>query len=466
MKIVAITACPTGVAHTYMAAEVLETSAKKLGYDIKVEKQGALGIEDRITEKEIKEADYVIFAVETAIKEEERFSGKKVFRCPVAKPIKEKENIFKLMEESATDYISENGKKEIKSNQKSLKQHILTGVSYIIPLVIAASVIMGIARIGAMFYNVTDIWDAAHETGAGLIPFFHTLDGLGGTALSLMLPVLAGFIAYSISDKPGLPAGLTGGLIASNIGAGFFGALGAGLFAGYFTAFLVKKIKIKGAASSIGPVFLIPVLSVLGTVLITNYVIGVPFTWLNEFLITSLSNMNTTSAIFMAMVLGAMVGFDLGGPFNKAAVVTAMGLIESGVFLPNTAVQVAIIIPTLGYGIATMISGKNFSEGFKNAGNASFIMGIVGISEGAIPFTLANPKKLVFINMLGCAVGSAIAVGLGAVNSIPISGIYGWLLVENWPIYVLAIIVGSLIIAGGAILCKDSFTGEDVDSII
>ncbi len=168
----------------------------------------------------------------------------------------------------------------------------------------------------------------------------------------------------------------------------------------------------------------------------------------------------------MALVLGAMVGFDLGGPVNKAAVVTAMGLLESSIYLPNTAVQVAIIIPTLGYGIATLVQGHKFSAGFKSAGDASLIMGLVGISEGAIPFTLANPKRLVFFNMLGCAVGAAIAVSLGAVNSIPISGIYGWLLVEKWWFYVIGILVGSAIVAFGAIISSESFRGEDVDSII
>ncbi len=468
MKIVAITACPTGVAHTYMAAEKLELNAKKLGYDIHVEKQGALGIEDRIPEAKIKEADLVILAVEVAVKELERFNGKKVYKCPVVLPIKENEHIFQLATNQAQiqEVLNPQNKKEINTTNKSLKQHILTGVSYIIPIVIAASVIMGIARIGGMFLNVTDIWNGDYADNGGLLTFFHTLDGLGGTALGLMLPILAGFIAYSIAEKPALASGFTGGMIASNIGAGFFGALFAGLFAGYVTKFLVENIKIKGAASSIGPVFLIPVGSVLATILITNYVIGIPFTAFNTFLETTLSSLSGTSAIIMAIILGAMVGFDLGGPVNKAAVVTAMGLIESGLYLPNTAVQVAIIIPTLGYGIATMIKGSKFSEGYKNAGSASFIMGIVGISEGAIPFTLANPQKLVFFNMLGCAIGAATAVGLGAINQIPISGIYGWILVENWPLYVLGIIIGSLIVAAGAIICSSSFNGDDVDSII
>lgn len=457
MKIIAITSCPTGIAHTYMAASRLEQSAKKQGYEIKVEKQGAKGIEDRLTKEDIDTADCIIFAVETKVKEEERFANKKIYRCPVSAPIKNPEDVIEKAFMSTKDTVK-------KVQKGSIKNHILTGVSYMIPIVIAASVIMGIARIGAMAFNVTDIWDATHA-GSDLLGFFHTLDGLGGTALGLMLPVFAGFISYSVADKPGLAAGFAGGMLAKNIESGFFGALAAGLLAGYITKFLIDNIKFKGAASSLGTVFLIPVGSVLFTMLLVNYVVGIPFAWLNQALIDGLNSLNGGSTILMAMVVGAMVGADLGGPINKAAVVTAMGLLESGVYAPNTAAQVAIIVPALGYGIVSLIKGQHFSSSFKNAGNASFIMGLVGVSEGAIPFTLANPKILVFVNIIGCGVASSIAVGLGAVNSIPISGIYGWLLVDQWPIYVLAIAVGTCIVAAGAYLTRTSFEAEESSSV-
>ncbi len=457
MKIVAITSCPTGVAHTYMAAKRLEQEAKKLGYQIKVEKQGAKGIEDRLTQKEVDEADLVIFAVETNVQEEERFANKKVYHCPVAAPIKDPAKVFE-------DAIAaKTGEQVVKKSY--FKKHILTGVSYMIPIVIAASVIMGIARIGGMAFNVTDIWDASHA-GKGLLGFFHTLDGLGGTALGLMLPVFAGFTAYSIGNKPALASGFAGGMLAKNIDSGFFGALAAGLIAGYLTKYLVDHLKFNGAKASLATVFLIPVGSVLGTMLIVQFVVGTPFSMLNTFLIQSLNSLDGSSAIVMALIVGAMVGFDLGGPVNKAAVVTAMGLLESGVYGPNTAAQVAIIVPALGYGVASLLKKHQFSESFKNAGSASLIMGLVGVSEGAIPFTLANPKLLVLFNMAGCAIASALAVGLGAVNQIPISGIYGWLLVDRWPIYVLAIVVGTLIVSLGAILSKDAFLSDAEGSVV
>ncbi|MBC2456097.1 PTS fructose transporter subunit IIC [Clostridium beijerinckii] len=349
----------------------------------------------------------------------------------------------------------------------NLKRHVLTGVSYMIPFTIAGAVIMGIARVGGMIYGVTDIWDASHKTAQGLIPFFHTLDGLGGLALGLMLPVFAGFIAYSIADRPGLVAGFVGGVLANNLGTGFLGALAAGLIAGYIVSFMANNIKLPESASSIIPVFILPVFGTLFTVLIMQYIIGQPFSALNNALVQWMSGMSTgSSSLVLALVVGGMVGFDLGGPINKAAVVTAMALISEGLFIANTAAQVAIIIPTLGYGLATFIKRKKFSSELSEAGKASFIMGLVGISEGAIPFTLVNPVRMIPVNVVGCAVGAATAVSLGAVNSIPISGIYGWLLVEKWPVYVLGILVGSLIVAAGAILFGKGFDSDDVESVV
>lgn len=350
---------------------------------------------------------------------------------------------------------------------QDIKRHILTGVSYMIPFTIAGAVIMGIARVGGMVYGVTDIWDAAHQSAEGLIPFFNTLDGLGGIALGLMLPVFAGFIAYSIADRPALCAGFVGGLLANNLGTGFLGALIAGLLAGYVVKIMAENIKLPESASSIIPVFILPVFGTLITVLAMQYVIGGPFAAINQALIDWVSAMSKGgNALVLALVIGGMVGFDLGGPVNKAAVVTSMALIADGLFLANTAAQVAIIIPTLGYGIATLVKKAKFSSELREAGKASFIMGLVGISEGAIPFTLINPVRMIPVNMVGCAVGAAIAVVGGAINEIPISGCYGWLLVQNWPIYVLAIFAGAAIIAAGAIFLGKGFDEEDIDGVM
>ena len=449
MKIVAITACPAGIAHTYMAAKKLETTAQKLGHEIHVEKQGVKGIEDRLPAQAIADADVVILAVDAKVKEEERFEGKKVYRCPVSDPIKDAEKVFE-------EALSGDEKKS--SIVAQLKNHILTGVSYMIPVVIGASLIMGIARVIAMGFGIGDIWDAKYA-GEGVVGFLYTLNSLGGQALGLMLTVFAGYVSYSIADKAGLAAGFAGGMLANSIGAGFFGALAAGLFAGYFTKWLTKTVEFKGALSGLN-LIVTALVTMTVTLLSVNYVIGVPFIWLNDALQAFLTNMSGANALVVAFIVGAMMCSDLGGPINKAAMVTAMGLISSGIYAPNTAAMIGIVIPVLGYGIYSIAFGKNMSAEFRDAGSASLVMGLVGVSEGAIPFTLANPKILVPANMIGGGVGAAVAVALGAVNITTLSGCYGWLLVTNWPAYVLGIVVGALIVAAGAFLARDSFKNE------
>jgi fructose PTS system EIIBC or EIIC component len=352
----------------------------------------------------------------------------------------------------------------LKKFGQDLKKHFLTGVSYMIPLVIAGAVIMGVARIGATFYGIQNIWDASHASSASaLVRLFHTLDGLGGIGLGLMLPVIACGISYSISDKLGIAPGLIAGQLAANLNTGFLGALVAGLLAGYVCLFLSKKVKVPEVASSVVPIFIVPVFGTLITVLIMKYIIGSPLTAINLGLQYWIMSMTTVNAIVLAAIMGAMVGFDLGGPVNKAAVTTAMALIASGIYLPNTAVQVAIIVPPLGAGVATLLSKKKYDSSLREAGKAALIMGFVGISEGAIPFAIESPLKVIPVNMIGSAVASAMAVGLGAVNKAPISGFYGWFVVEKWPVYVLSIAVGAGII--GVLLSLSRKNMPDVEEI-
>lgn len=343
-----------------------------------------------------------------------------------------------------------------------LKKHVLTGISYMIPLVIAGAVIMAVARVGATFYGITDIWDGKYGDSAnGLIALLHSLDGFGGLALGMMFPVIAAFIGYSISDKLAIAPGLVGGLLAKDLGAGFLGALAAGLIAGYACLLIKKYVKLPKAAASIVPVFLVPVFGTLITVLVINYVVGVPFANLNTALESWLNGLSGTNQILMAAIIGAMVGFDLGGPVNKAAVTTAMALLTSGIYAPNTAAQVAIIIPPLGLGLATLIAKKKYSAELREAGKSSLVMGLVGISEGAIPFAVESPLKVIPSTVIGSAVGGALAVGLGAVNQAPISGFYGWFTVMHWPIYVLSIAIGTGVVAGLAVLFRGKTTATD-----
>lgn len=354
----------------------------------------------------------------------------------------------------------------MKKIANEIKNHVLTGISYMIPLVIAGAVIMAISRVGGSLYGITDIWDGSYaESSNGLIRLLHSIDGFGGTALGLMFPVISAFIAYSVVDKLGIAPGLVGGMLVKDINAGFLGAIAAGLIAGYVCLWIRNNVKLPKSMASVVPVFLIPVLGTLVTVLVINYVIGVPFAALNTGLENWLNSLSGGNQILMAAIVGGMVGFDLGGPVNKAAVTTAMALLTSGVYAPNTAAQVAIIIPPIGLGLATLFAKKKYNTELREAGKSSIIMGLVGISEGAIPFAVESPFKVIPTTVIGSAIGSAMAVGLGAVNTAPISGFYGWFTVEKWPIYILSIAVGSLFVAFSSALIRDKNAGVEEASM-
>lgn len=344
---------------------------------------------------------------------------------------------------------------------KDIETHIMTGISYMIPLVIAGAVLMAISRVGASFYGISDIWDTKWATNANwFIQFLHTDDGWGGLALGMMFPVISAFIAYSVADKGGIAPGLVGGVLVANMNAGFLGALASGLIAGYTVKFLLTHIHLPEAAKSVLPVFLVPVLGSLVTLILIQYVIGVPFAGINSGLASWLKSLTGTNKVLLAAIVGAMVGFDLGGPVNKAAVTTAMALLTSGVYDPNTAAQIAIIIPPLGLGLATLIDKRKFSPELHEAGQASLVMGLIGVSEGAIPFAVESPLKVIPANMIGSAAGAALGVGLGAVNRAPISGFYGWFAVEKWWFYILGIAVGTLIVTAITLATRKAFEAE------
>lgn len=349
---------------------------------------------------------------------------------------------------------------------KEIETHIMTGISYMIPLVIAGAVLMAISRIGASFYGISNIWDAKWATDSNvLIQFLHTDDGWGGLALGMMFPVISAYISYSVADKGGIAPGLVGGVLVANMNAGFLGALASGLIAGYTVKFLLTHIHLPEAAKSVLPVFLVPVLGSLVTLILIQYVIGVPFASLNSGLASWLKSLTGTNKILLAAIVGGMVGFDLGGPVNKAAVTTAMALLTSGVYDPNTAAQIAIIIPPLGLGLATLIDKRKFTPELQEAGQASLVMGLIGVSEGAIPFAVESPLKVIPANVIGSAIGAALGVGLGAVNRAPISGFYGWFAVEKWWFYILGIVVGTLIVTGITLLTRKQAEVE-LDNVV
>ncbi|WP_082610548.1 PTS fructose transporter subunit IIC [Liquorilactobacillus satsumensis] len=350
----------------------------------------------------------------------------------------------------------------LKKIGKELEQHIMTGISYMIPIVIAGAVLMAISRVGASFYGISDIWESKWADSANLIiRFLNTDDGWGGMALDLMFPIISAYISYSISDKGGIAPGIIGGMLVANMNAGFLGALASGLIAGYTVKLLTDNIRLPQAAKSVLPVFIVPVVGTFITLFLIQYVIGVPFASINTGLAAWLKGLTGTNKVLLAAIVGGMVGFDLGGPVNKAAVTTAMALLTSGVYDPNTAAQVAIIIPPLGLGLATIINKRKFNHDLQEAGNASLVMGLIGVSEGAIPFAVESPLKVIPANVIGSAIGSALAVGLGAVNHAPISGFYGWLAVEKWWFYLIGVAVGTLIVTALTLLLRKEQPMED-----
>lgn len=458
--ILAITACPTGIAHTYLAAEALEKAGKELEVNLLVEKQGARGIEGKHSEDLIKKADVVIFATDVSVKEKERFIGKKYIQTRVAAPLKKgKETILQALNnpdgiveanqiksESNTDEKNENSNKLFSIQE--IKRACLTGISYMLPLVVAGAVIMGLSRIGASFFEVGNIWDSSYaQSSEPLIRLLHTLDKLGGKTLSLMLPFIGGYVAFAIGDKVAIAPGFVGGLLAADSNSGFLGALVAGILAGYSTKIIIKKVKLPAFASGVTSIFIAPICAVLITGLSIIYVIGDPVATLNKSLEIWLMGMNGSNRLILAAIIGGMMGADLGGPINKAALTTALALVASGITVPNTAAMIGIVVPPLGLGFATILSKKKYSLALQEAGKSAILMGLVGVTEGAIPFAIESPIKVISSTILGSALAAALAVYLGANNPLPISGFYGWFAVQNWPIYILSIFIGSLFIA-------------------
>lgn len=338
------------------------------------------------------------------------------------------------------------------SNKKSLlseiKGHLMTGISYILPLIIGASLVVAIPKLTALAMGITSLDAYADATG-----FYHTLylmEQVGWTGIGLLNTILAGFIAYSIGDKPAMGAGFIGGLIASNTNAGFLGAVVAGFFAGYVCKFLKENIKITGSAAGMMPLIIMPLITVGLTGFLMSVILAGPLGSINTSLNTWVAEMcqNGTNSVVLALVLGAMIGFDLGGPVNKAAWMAGNALMLEGIYLPAILVNCAIVIPPLGYGLATFIRKSRFSSTLAETGKGNIVMGIIGITEGAIPFTLTNPLKLVPVNMIGCAVGAGLAALLG-VHPImpPVGGLYGFISLGSGWAYLVGAIVGALLIA-------------------
>ncbi|PTJ99545.1 PTS mannose transporter subunit IIABC [Mammaliicoccus sciuri] len=450
MKILAITSCPNGIAHTYMAQEKLEQAAKEMGIDIKVETQGGVGAENVLTSKEIREADGIIIAADRQV-DLSRFDGKRLINESVREGIHNpKLLIQRIIDQDAHIHHEKGGNKqthddeEQKSGLQMVYQHLMNGVSFMVPFIVVGGLLMAIA-----------LTLGGDTTPEGLkIPddsFWKSIENIGSLAFSFMVPILAGYIAVSIADKPGLVPGMIGGAIAadgsfygSEAGAGFLGGIVAGFLAGYIAKW-IKNIKIPKAMAPIMPIIIIPIISSIIVGLIFIFVIGAPIASIFEGLTTWLKGMQGTNSIILALIIGAMIAFDMGGPVNKVAFLFGSALIAEGNYAVMGMVAVAVCTPPIGLGLATFINKRKFNKGEIEMGKASFTMGLFGITEGAIPFAAQDPLRIIPANMIGAMVAAAIAaiggVGDRVAHGGPIVAVLGGIDKILW--FFIAVIIGS-----------------------
>lgn len=455
--IVAVTACPTGIAHTYMAAEAIEKKAKELGYQVKVETRGSGGAKNVLTDDEIAKAAGVIVACDTNVPTD-RFDGKKVIECQVSDGINKAEELIKRIASGDAPVFKASGKKEASHSSIGGKEsighqiykHLMNGVSHMLPFVVGGGILIAIAFLIDGFSVDLNSLPADQRANFGTITQGAALfKGIGGTAFGFMLPILAGFIAMSIADRPGLAVGFVGGSIAANGTSGFLGALVAGFVAGYIVN-LLKKIfsKLPESLDGVKPVLLYPLLGIFLIGVIMQFVVEPPIGALNTAINNGLNGLNGASAVVLGVLLGGMMAIDMGGPVNKAAYVFGTASIAAGNYNIMAAVMIGGMVPPLAIALATIFFKNKFTAEERKAGPTNFIMGLSFITEGAIPFAASDPLHV----LPACAVGSAVAGGLsmafGCTLMAPHGGIFVVPTIGNPLMYLVALVIGSFIACG------------------
>lgn len=455
--IVAVTACPTGIAHTYMAAEAIEKKAKELGYQVKVETRGSAGAKNVLTDDEIAKATGVIVACDTNVPTD-RFDGKKVIECQVSDGINKTEELVKRIAAGDAPVFKASGKKEASHSSIGGKEsighqiykHLMNGVSHMLPFVVGGGILIAIAFLIDGFSVDLNSLPADQRANFGTITQGAALfKGIGGTAFGFMLPILAGFIAMSIADRPGLAVGFVGGSIAANGTSGFLGALVAGFVAGYIVN-LLKKIfsKLPESLDGVKPVLLYPLLGIFLIGVIMQFVVEPPIGALNTAINNGLNGLNGASAVVLGVLLGGMMAIDMGGPVNKAAYVFGTASIAAGNYNIMAAVMIGGMVPLLAIALATIFFKNKFTAEERKAGPTNFIMGLSFITEGAIPFAASDPLHV----LPACAVGSAVAGGLsmafGCTLMAPHGGIFVVPTIGNPLMYLVALVIGAFIACG------------------
>ncbi len=439
-KLVAITACPTGVAHTFMAAEALQQAAVRKGYDLQVETRGSVGARNVLEADAIAAADVVLLAADIEV-DVARFAGKRVFRCGTGVALKQPDaTLDRALEEGAVlagGVAASTAGGEQKGEKTGVYKHLLTGVSYMLPMVVAGGLLIALSFVFGI--------EAFKEEGT----LAAALMKIGGeTAFQLMVPLLAGYIAYSIADRPGLAPGMIGGLLAGTLGAGFIGGIIAGFVAGYAAKAVSRWIPLPASIESLKPILIIPLLASLVTGLVMIYVVGTPVAKMLAGLTEFLDTMGTSNAILLGLLLGTMMCVDLGGPVNKAAYAFSVGLLASQSYAPMAATMAAGMVPPIGMGIATLIARRKFAQTEREAGKAALVLGCCFISEGAIPFAAKDPLRVIPASIAGGALTGALSMAVGAKLLAPHGGLFVLLIpnaINHALLYLVAILAGSLL---------------------
>ena len=452
-KIVAITSCPTGIAHTFMAAEGIEQGGKGLGHSVRVETQGSVGAQNTLTAAEIAAADLVIIAADTNV-DMSRFGGKMVYSTGTKGAINDgKSLVAKAFADAVRQGAPASGPRDLAAEVAAEKaaraaqrsgpyKHLMTGVSYMLPFVVAGGLLIAISfALGGIY-----VFDDAHKGTLG-----QALFQIGAkNAFALMVPMLAGYIAYSIADRPGIAPGAIGGMLAGAIGAGFLGGIVAGFLAGYVVAFLNKTIQLPRTLEGLKPVLILPLLGTTIVGLLMIYVIGAPVAQALAAMTDFLKGMQGANAIVLGVIIGAMMAFDMGGPVNKAAYTFATGLLASNIYMPMAAAMVAGMTPPLGLALATKLFADRFTTDEHEAGNAAAVLGISFITEGAIPFAARDPFRVIPSLMVGSAVAGVISMLVGAELHVPHGGVFVLMIpnaVTHLVGYLVALVAGTVVTA-------------------
>ncbi|HAY4358953.1 TPA: PTS 2-O-a-mannosyl-D-glycerate transporter subunit IIABC [Escherichia coli] len=426
--IVCVTACPAGIAHTYMAAEYLEKAGRKLGVNVYVEKQGANGIEGRLTADQLNSATACIFAAEVAIKESERFNGIPALSVPVAEPIRHAEALIQqalTLKRSDETRTVQQDTQPVKSVKTELKQALLSGISFAVPLIVAGGTVLAVAVLLSQIFGLQDLFNEENS-------WLWMYRKLGGGLLGiLMVPVLAAYTAYSLADKPALAPGFAAGLAANMIGSGFLGAVVGGLIAGYLMRWVKNHLRLSSKFNGFLTFYLYPVLGTLGAGSLMLFVVGEPVAWINNSLTAWLNGLSGSNALLLGAILGFMGSFDLGGPVNKAAYAFCLGAMANGVYGPYAIFASVKMVSAFTVTASTMLAPRLFKEFEIETGKSTWLLGLAGITEGAIPMAIEDPLRVIGSFVLGSMVTGAIVGAMNIGLSTPGAGIFSLFLLHD-----------------------------------